>query len=111
LIQVGPIEQEAQGSQALVVGVGEEAEVANLHEAFGEDVLKETVDEFVGGESAELDLAGFRRAIAEGNLVVLELNQAVVGESNAEDIGSQIFESRAPVANRFAVDDPVLFPN
>jgi hypothetical protein len=57
LIQVRPIEQEAQGRQALVVGVGEEAEVAHLDEAFGEDVLEEAVNEFVGGEGAELDLA------------------------------------------------------
>lgn len=110
LIQVGSIEQEAQGSQALVVGVGEEAEVAHLHEAFGEDMLKETVDEFVGGEGTELGLVGVGRTIAEGDLVVLELHQAAVGKGNAEDIGSQIFESRASVANRFAVHDPVLFP-
>jgi hypothetical protein len=67
------VEQEAQGGQAEVVGVSEEAEVAHLDEAFWEDVLEETVDELFGGESAELELAGVGRAIAEGNLVVLEL--------------------------------------
>jgi hypothetical protein len=41
----------------LVVGVGEEAEVAHLDEAFGQDVLEEAVDELIGGEGAELDLA------------------------------------------------------
>lgn len=88
MMRVRPIEQEAQGSQALVVGMGEEAEVAHLHEAFGEDVLEEAVNEFVGGEGTELDLASVGRAITEGDLVIFELNEAAVGDGNAEDIGS-----------------------
>ena len=106
---IGRIEEQAQGSQALVVGVGEEAEVAYLHEAFGEDVLEETVDELIGGEGAKFEQAGVGRVIAEGDLVVLELDEAAVGEGDAEDIGGQVLEGRASIANRLAVHDPVLF--
>jgi hypothetical protein len=110
LIRVRPVEQEAQGSQAKVMGVGKEAEVAHLHKALWEDVLQETVDELIGGESAEFELAGVGRAIAEGDLVVLKLDEAAVGEGDAEDVRGQVFEGRASIANRLAVHYPVLFP-
>jgi hypothetical protein len=104
------VKHETEGGQAEVVSVGEEAEVAYLHEAFWEDMLKETVDEFIGREGAELDLAGVGRAIAEGDLVVLELDETAVGDGDAEDIGGQVFEGRASIANGFAMDNPLMFP-
>ena len=69
------------------------------------------MDEFFGGEGAELDLAGIGRAVAKGDLVVFEFDQAAVADGDSEDVGSEILESSAAVADRFAMDDPVLFPD
>ena len=69
------------------------------------------MDEFFGGEGAELDLAGIGRAVAKGDLVVFEFDQAAVADGDSEDVGSEILEGSAAVANWFAVDDPVLFPD
>jgi hypothetical protein len=74
-------------------------------------VLEEAVDELIGREGAELELAGIGRAIVEGDLVVFELDQATVADSDPKDVGSEILEGRAAVANRFAVDNPVLLPD
>jgi hypothetical protein len=74
-------------------------------------VLEEAVDELFGGEGAELDLAGSGRAVAKGDLVVFELDQAAVADGDTEDIGSEILEGSASVADWFAVDDPILLPD
>ena len=69
------------------------------------------MDELIGGEGAEGDLSGSGRAVAKGDLVVFEFDQAAVADSDPEDIRSEILESSAAVADRFAMDDPVLFPD
>ena len=69
------------------------------------------MDELIGREGAELDLAGIGRAVAKGDLIVFELDQTAVANGDPEDIRSEILEGRAAVADRFAVDDPVLFPD
>jgi len=75
------------------------------------------VDETVDGGGAGFDLAGIRSAVAEGDLggfqaaVVAEGEQAAVGEGDAEDVGSQVFESSLSVADWLAMDDPILLPD
>ena len=69
------------------------------------------MDEFIGREGAELDLAGIGRAIVEGDLVVFELDQTAVADGDSKDVGCEILEGRAAVADRFAVDNPVLLPD
>ena len=49
-------EKQAQGGQVRALGGGEEAEVAYLDEALGQDVLEEAANELFGGEGAELDI-------------------------------------------------------
>jgi len=74
------------------------------------------MDELFDGEGAERDLAGSGRAVAKGDLVVFELDQAAVadsipfGDGDAKDVGCQVLEGRAAVADRFAVNDPILLP-
>ena len=69
------------------------------------------MDKLFGGEGAERDLAGSGRAIAKGDLVVFEFDQAAVADGNTEDVGSQVLEGSAAVADRFTVDDPILLPD
>ena len=100
----------AQGREVLTVGWTEEAIVTHLDQAFGQDVLQKTLGELGGGQRAELGLTGVG-FVAEGDLVVLDLDDAAVAEGDAKDVGSKILEGRATVANRLAVNDPVLLPH
>lgn len=104
-------EQQPEGSQEQALGGAEEAEIAHLHKAPGQDVLEEAMDEFLGGESAELELVGCGRAIAKSNLIVFEFYQAAVGDGDPEDVRSEILEGSTAIADRFAVDDPFLLPD
>ncbi len=90
-------------------GWAKESIVAHLDKALGQDVLKETVDEFLGGQRAELGLArvGF---VAERDLVVFDLDDATIAEGNAKDVGREILEGSAAVADRLAMHDPILLP-
>ena len=103
----------AQGGQALAVGMGEEAEVTYLDEAPGEDMLQEAVDELFGGEGAELGLSGIGSAITKSDLIArsVQFDQTVVADGDAEDVGCQVLQCGAAIANRFAVGDPLLFPD
>jgi hypothetical protein len=74
-------------------------------------MLEEAMDELFGGEGAELELSSIGRAVAKGDLVVFELDQAAVADGNPEDVRSQVLEGSASIANRFAVDDPLLLPD
>ena len=48
------------------------------------------MDELIGREGAEHVLAGCGGAIAKGDLVVFELDQAAVADGNPEDVRSQV---------------------
>jgi hypothetical protein len=104
-------EKESEGSQEQALGGAEETEIADLDEAPGQDMLEEAVDELIGGEGAELELAGIGRVVAKGDLVVFELDQTAVADGDPEDIRSQVLESSTAIADRFAVDNPILLPN
>jgi hypothetical protein len=93
------------------LGGAEEAEIADLDEAPGQDVLEEAVDELFGREGAEGGLAGRRRAVTESDLVVFEFDQAAIADGDSKDVGSQVLESSAAIADRFTVDDPILLPD
>ena len=67
-------EKQPEGSQEQALRGAEEAEIADLDETPGQDVLEEAVDELFGREGAERDLAGIGRAVAKGDLVIFELD-------------------------------------
>jgi hypothetical protein len=104
-------EKQSEGSQEQALGGAEETEIADLDEAPGQNVLEEAVDELIGGEGAELELAGIGRVVAKGDLVVFELDQTAVADGNPENVGSQVLKGSAAIADRFAVDDPLLLPH
>ena len=104
-------EKQSQGSQEQALGGAKETEIAHLHKAPGQDMLEETVDELFSGEGAELELASIGRAVAKSDLVVFELDQTTVADGDSEDVRSQVLEGSASIANRFAVNDPLLLPD
>ena len=93
------------------MGRTEQAVVADLDKVFGQNVLKETVNELFGGQGAELGLAGAGGAITESDLIIFHLDEAAVAEGNAKDVGGEILEGGAAVADRLAMHDPVLLPH
>ena len=44
-------------------------------------------------------------------MVVFELNQAAVADGDPEDVRGEILDGRAAIADRFAVDNPLLLPD
>jgi hypothetical protein len=92
------------------MGRTEEAIIAHLDKAFGQDMLKEAVDEFLDGQGAELGLAGVG-LVTEGDLVVLDLDDAAIAESDTKDVRGEVLEGDAALADGLAVDDPLLFPH
>ena len=69
------------------------------------------MDKRFGRERAQLELAGVRGAVAKGHLVVFEFDQAAVADGDPEDIRGKILDGRAAIADRFAMNHPLLLPN
>lgn len=95
-------EKQSEGGQEQALGGGEETEITHLDETPGQDVLEEAVDEPFGRESAERGLAGIGRTVAKGNVIVFEFYQAAVADGDPEDVGSQVLQCGASIADRFA---------
>lgn len=68
-----------------------EAIVADLHKAGGQDVLKETTDEFYGikGHGPQAMAMGF--GVSKENSIIFHFEDAGIGDSHLEDIRGEIF--------------------
>ena len=88
----------------------EEAIVPDLDESLGQNMLQETTNELLSGEGAEPGLicAGF--GVAEGDLPISQLEDTLVTDGHSEDVGSQILQGGRAIADRLAVNDPLLLP-
>ena len=62
----------------------EEAIVAQLGEAVGQDMLEEAADELLGRQGREFLSFGLAILITKGDLAVLEVEDTVVAEGHAE---------------------------
>jgi hypothetical protein len=84
----------------------EKAEVADFHEAIGQDVLEEPPEKLhdveVGG--AEACTAHFTVSEADGT--AREANETVVGDGDLEDIRGEVGEGGVSVVPRLTVDVP-----
>ena len=49
--------------------------------------------------------------VFKSDRVILEVDDAFIGKSDAVDIRSEVFESVFAVGDLFRVDDPILIPN
>jgi len=96
--------------QVFFRAVGEKAEVTDAHEAIGQDVEQEAADEFVGiNDEGFFSIPIFSVSIAQGDLIVFDFNDAVIGERYAVSVAPEIVQDYLWGAERFfRVNDPVL---
>ena len=88
-----------------------QAEIADLVEAFGQDMLEEAADELVAGEPAGPPARGFALLVADGDGCVVETDDAGVGDGDAEDVAGEVVEhGLLALAPWRDVDDPGLAP-
>ena len=90
--------------------VGEQSEMANADEPFGQDVKKKSAQELICGNRHDLVLAAVRIvAPAEGDAIVFKGHESMVGDGNAMRVASQIVEDMFGAAEGWlCVDDPVF---
>jgi len=75
------------------------------------------VDEALYGGGVVLELACIRSAILESDLgspqgaVIGELHQSAIADGDTEDVRGQVLEGGLSIADRLAVDDPILLPD
>ena len=82
----------------------EQAMMADLDEASGQDVQDEASEKLGGGERDRLASAG-----AEGDGLIVERDEALVGEADAMGVAAEVTKDLVAVAEGgFAVDDPAL---
>ena len=90
--------------------MGQKAEVADAHEARGKHVEQEAAQELLDRQGHQALLVAVRRVSpAEGDLVPLEGDQAVIGDRHAVGIAAEVTENMfGTTEGRFAVDHPVV---
>jgi hypothetical protein len=89
----------------------QEAEVAYLLEAAGQDVLQEAPEELHGLQAHAAPALGAALPVGEGDVIVLAGEDAMISDGDAEDVGGQVRQRRAAVADGLGVDHPVLRPD
>ena len=90
--------------------VGEEAEVADAHEAFGKHVQQEAAQELLDGQRhGPLLVAMGGISPAEGHVLLGERDQPAVGDSHAMGVGAEIAQHIFRSSEgALGVDDPVM---
>ena len=73
--------------------------------------MEETTDELLGGDGAALDLSRSRLFISESDVAVLQLEEAVVADSDAKDVRGEILEGLFAGAYGFGMHHPVFAPD
>ena len=81
-----------QGHQANTLRGSEEAIVPDFHEAFGQDMLQETVDELFGVQGTTCFCAGLGGAVAKGDTIIFQFEDAVVANGDPENVRGQILQ-------------------
>jgi len=82
-------DHEADGRERDSAARMEQAEVADFHNAFGQHVLKEPAEKLRDVEVGGAGACPAHFPGGEGDGTVLEADDAVVGDSDPEDIGGQ----------------------
>ena len=85
--------------------------IADLHEPLGQHMLQEPMHEVEDRQRFRLPPIGTAVFEPVGYLSVFERFDAIVGDGRPVDIRSQVFQGRICVADRLAVNYPVLLPN
>ena len=90
--------------------VGEESEVSDANQALGQNVDEEAAQELMGGNGHDLLLAAVGIVSpAEGDAIVLEGHEAMVGDGDAVSVAGQVVENMFGAAERrLGINHPVL---
>lgn len=90
--------------------VGQKAKVTDAHESIGEDVKQKSPDKFHGRQCHGFKLIPiFSIPVEEGDLVILDREDAVVGDGHSMSIASQVVENFFGRGEGFfGIDDPFL---
>ena len=90
--------------------VGEESEVPDADKATGQDVKQEAAQELMGGNGHDLLLAAVGIVPpTEGDAIVFEGHEAMVGDGDAVGVAGQVVENVFGAAEgRLGVDHPIL---
>ncbi len=76
----------------------EDAVISNLDETFGQNMLQEAANELLSTEGADPDLTCAGLSVAEGDLTMGQLENALVADGHSEDVRSQILQGGHPIA-------------
>ena len=88
-----------------------QAEVADLVQALGQDMLEEAAHELLAGDAAGPPSVGFAMLVADGDGLVVEPDDTGVGDRDAEDVAGEVIEhGLLALAPGRAMDDPGLGP-
>jgi len=90
--------------------VGEDAEVANANQTGGQNVQQEAAQELMSGNGHDLVLAAVSVVPpAEGDALVVEGHEPMVGDGHAMCVAGQVVENMFGAAERWlGVDHPIL---
>ena len=101
---------EAEWEQRSTSPVGEEAEVADAHEAAWQQVEQEASQELVEGQSQEPLLVGVGGVSpTEGDVALLEGDESTVGDGDAMGVATEIAQRMFRSSEgRLGIDDPVV---
>jgi len=80
--------------------------MTDFGQAVGQNVLDEALQELGDGQAHVPDLLGAVVAIAEGHLPVFQRFEPGVGNSDTEDVASEVIEDLLSAAGVLGVDDP-----
>src|SRR6266496_1232146 len=101
----------AHGCQASPSCGREEAIVADLHKAFGQDMLQETMDEVFCSQGTTFFCTRVGGAVAKRDSATFQLEETVVAQGDAENVRGEILQRIETGAHAFTMDDPILLPN
>ncbi len=90
--------------------VGEESEVSDANQTAGQNVQQETAQELMGGDGHDLLPAAVGVVSpAEGDAIVFEGHETMVGDGDAMSVAGQVVENMCGAAEgRLGINDPVL---
>src|SRR5215216_61075 len=74
-------------------------------------MLQEATHELFGGHSGKFDLLSGRVFVLESNAALIELDDALVGDGDTEDVRGEILEGGQATADRLRMNHPSLLPD
>jgi hypothetical protein len=104
------LEQVADTLEILATGRTQQAVGADLGEAAREDVLEKARDEDIDRQCHALALVSARVRVSEGDVVVFEAFEAVVGKGHAVDVAREVERGLLAAADLLDMDDPRPLP-